>query len=163
MAQLLPHLLSFPEQPAQVICVHPIIICFLFSWECHRFLWDKDRNCYRLRKKYILAKCIDTSCPVHWSRVSDWIINGSRLEKTWLCCNEQQRCRPSYTFAQSNQCLCGLLSEKYNDSTCYTQYFNTLASLCSWVDCARGYKTFFVLNSTEHEFSTAHQNKNGEK
>ena len=27
----------------------------------------------------------------------------------------------------------------------------------------RGYKTFFMLNSTEHEISTAHKNKNTNK
>ena len=28
---------------------------------------------------------------------------------------------------------------------------------------SRGYKTFFMLNSTEHEISAAHKNKNAEK
>ena len=41
-------------------------------------------------------------------------------------------------------------------------YFTFTISLAS-VDRARGYKTFFVLNSVEHEISNAHKYKNIKK
>ena len=44
---------------------------------------------------------------------------------------EQQRCRPACTSAQSDQHLCYSLNGKYHIQTCYKQYFNFLASLCS--------------------------------
>ena len=47
---------------------------------------------------------------------------------------EQQRRKPACASAQSDQRLCYLLSGKYHIQTCYKQFFNFLASLCSWRD-----------------------------
>ena len=41
--------------------------------------------------------------------------------------------------------------------------FTDRAISCTMQAKAQGYKTFFMLNSTEHEISTDHKIENGEK
>ena len=43
---------------------------------------------------------------------------------------EQQKRRPAFASAQSDQRLCFSLIEKYHTLTCYERNFNFLASLC---------------------------------
>ena len=62
---------------------------------------------------------------------------------------EQQRRRSVCTSAQSDQRLCCSLSGCYNTSTCYSQNFKNLASLCSWTG---RFESYLVANS-EDRFS----------
>ena len=49
----------------------------------------------------------------------------------------------------------------------YTKYWSTAEEnaqeQCDMIDWPRGNKTFFMLNSTEHEISIAHKNLNIDK
>ena len=56
---------------------------------------------------------------------------------------EQQRRRPACASAQSDQCLCYSLFEKYHVKACYKRNFKFLASLCSWGDW---FESHFVWN-----------------
>ena len=45
---------------------------------------------------------------------------------------EQQRCRPAYAFAQSDQRRCCSLPRQSNTTSFYIQNFKPLASFCGW-------------------------------
>ena len=45
---------------------------------------------------------------------------------------EQQRCKPAYAFAQSDQRLCCSLPRQSNTTSFYIKNFKPLASFCGW-------------------------------
>ena len=58
----------------------------------------------------------------------------------------------------------------YSPEFCIDKYIYMLGCHCSnYLNCTcqvsrtRGYRTFFMLNSTEHEISTPYKNYNAEK
>ena len=55
-----------------------------------------------------------------------------------------------------------LMGQEFNRKLVYAQQVAYLG-LHYMYDQAPGYKTFFMLNSTKHEISTAHNNENTEK
>ena len=57
-----------------------------------------------------------------------WALSRENLS-SGVC--KQQRGRPACAFAQSDQCLCFLLFEKYHIQTCKKRNFNFLASVCT--------------------------------
>ena len=59
---------------------------------------------------------------------------------------KQQRCRPAYASAQSDQHLCYSLIGKYHIETCIKQIFNFLSSFSSW---GNWFESRFVRNSED--------------
>ena len=115
--------ISFEDELRKEYC-HNHLECMRLCRYCNSIL----ETIVHLKRKPCQLKTVIWFITINYTKIHDW--SSTRGKSGFVACEQMGYIIASAT-AQSGQRLCYSIPGKYDISTCYTQNFNILASLCS--------------------------------